>query len=488
MKKVMAILLVVLLTVFFAACQPQGEEINPGLQTATPTQEPTVTNTGDITQPTEIPVNTQESTQEKTPNETPSETTEATTGSTQKATQEATPEVTTQTPTKAPTATVKPTTAKPTTAKPTATATAKPEVTYSPVSGISIANDAVAAEISLDNKVPQNLKAAYNTVKTAFSKANVSGSGEKTVNFSAELTVQELKDVIYYVEVYNPNLFYVNWNNVSYTTSGATGKVKAVTLNCTSAVSQYDAVMNKANQIVTEANKKPNLFERELYIHDWLVKNIQYDKTTENAANVYGALIEGKALCEGYSRAFQYLMNKIGIETVLITGTAGEAHMWNMVKLHGQYYFVDVTHDDPTPDQVIENGKEYLIGHSCFNITTSTIGKTHTIDAKGSRTENGFLRNADLQTCTSTSHNYYYVNGLAVSNMDQFQYVLYENKSVQNVEVYFTGTMPNIEDIKSAVVDFIKATYPGKGYTYTWTSEGSSSVKRNCIRISWAIK
>ncbi len=485
MKKSISFLLAVLLILSLVACQPQGDA---------PTQEPTFAKT---------PINTQEHTQEPTQEVVQETKPMDTQVLTQEPTQESTPEGT-QSPTAIPTedATMAPTatptkssikaptaTAKPTTAKPIVTATANPGNPYSPVSGITIANDPVAAAINLDSKVPQNLKAAYNAVKNAFSKEKISGSGEKTVDLSEHgLTVENLMDVVYYVQSYNPQLFYVNWNHVSYMTSGRTGKVVDVTLNCTSAVSQYDAVMAKAKQIVAEANKKSNLFERELYIHDWLVKNIKYDKTTENCANMYGALIEGKALCEGYSRTFQYLMNQIGIETVLITGYAGEGHMWNMIKLYGDHYFVDVTHDDPIPDKAIGAGEDHLIGHSCFNITTSTIGKTHTPDAKGSRTEKGFLRNADLQTCTKTTYNYYYVKGLAVSNMNQLKYVLYENKSLQNVEVFFIGTMPNIEDIKSTVVDFIKATYPGKGYSYTWTNPTSFSVKRNCIRISWEIK
>ena len=133
--------------------------------------------------------------------------------------------------------------------EPTPTPTAKPGNPYSPVSKVNIANDAVKSAVNLDSKVPQNIKSAYNAVKTAFSKENVSSAGKKTVNLeSFGLTFENLMDVIYYVQSYNPQLFYVNWNNVSYSSYPSTGKVVSVSLNCTAAVSQYDAVMAKFDE------------------------------------------------------------------------------------------------------------------------------------------------------------------------------------------------------------------------------------------------
>lgn len=506
MKKFVSVLLAFLLLLSFAACQQNlgGTEATIGSFTKTPEtmpESPEATPSGAATASGTTAADTTTATPENTTEATaPSVSTSVATHpqqSTQQPTQQQVPTATpmatptpvhtqqvqqTQPQTQPQTATTKPT------QKPTAKPTIKPEVTYTPVSGIAIPNDAVKAAITLDGKVPQNIKEAYNTLKNALSKENVSDSGKKRVSFSSGISVQTLKDAIYYVQNYNPQLFYVDWGHYSYSTSGKSGKVVSVTLTCTDAINQVEEAEAVANQIVTEANKKPNLFERELYVHDWLVKNISYTTKTENCANIYGALVEGKALCEGYSRAFQYLMHKIGIETVLITGSAGGPHMWNMVKLYGDYYFVDVTHDDPLPDADIPDGKEYLIGHSCFNVPAKVLEKTHTIESKGTYDEAGHLYNADLQSCTATTYGYYYVKGLAVDNLEEMQSVLYANKSLQTVEVFFTGSMPAVDDILAAVKAFFKENYPGKGYNYAYTSPDSDSYKRNCIRISWTIK
>ena len=90
-------------------------------------------------------------------------------------------------------------------------------------------------------------------------------------------------------------------------------------------------------------------------VHYWLVNNIEYDSNleAEEPYSISGALTEGKAVCEGYARAFKYIMDGLGIPCVLVSGTATnssgltESHAWNYVYLNYQWYAIDVTWDDP---------------------------------------------------------------------------------------------------------------------------------------------
>lgn len=402
---------------------------------------------------------------------------------TEKSVETAKPQATTKpSATAKPQATVKPVqTAKPqATTKPTTTM--QPQVSYEKVDKVTIANDPVAAEVSLDDKVPANLKAAYTTIKNALSKP----VSKQTIQLPSTITYQELNDVLYYVKNYNPQMFYVDFNQYVYGLED--GKVASVTLTCTASAAEYNALETVANKVVAEANQKANLFEREVYIHDWLVKNVKYDVSSPSCYTAYGAIVEGKAGCEGYARAFQYLANKIGIETVLITGSVDGEHMWNMVKLYGEYYFVDVTHDDPAPDVTIKDGQEYKINRSCLNVSTKIIEQTHDIDAKNSRSPEGFLQNADLQNCTATKYQYYNVRGLSVSNMSQLKYVLNENKALPNIEVFFEGNMPTLDEAVEAFKEFMAEQYPGEDYYYATTAESASVYQRNVIRFTWMTK
>ena len=91
-------------------------------------------------------------------------------------------------------------------------------------------------------------------------------------------------------------------------------------------------------------------------VHDYLVLNCSYDTrvTTNNAPHdsftAYGALINKVAVCQGYTAAFQLMMQKLGIPGIVVQSTAMN-HTWNLVRYEGNWYHVDVTWDDPIPDQ-----------------------------------------------------------------------------------------------------------------------------------------
>lgn len=82
-----------------------------------------------------------------------------------------------------------------------------------------------------------------------------------------------------------------------------------------------------------------------LYVHDRLAGHITYyeGKNTRYGRNIYDAFADGSSVCVGYSLAFQYFMDKLGIPCVNVTSPD---HIWNMVKVDGQWYNVDVTWDD----------------------------------------------------------------------------------------------------------------------------------------------
>ena len=88
-------------------------------------------------------------------------------------------------------------------------------------------------------------------------------------------------------------------------------------------------------------------------LHDRLAAQVMYDGSAANAHDAYGALVDGKAVCEGYAKAFQYLLQKAGMQSFLITGSStnpvsgtAEGHAWNVVRVAGEYYHVDTVWDD----------------------------------------------------------------------------------------------------------------------------------------------
>ena len=93
-------------------------------------------------------------------------------------------------------------------------------------------------------------------------------------------------------------------------------------------------------------------------IHDYLVNNCAYalDRDVSLYSTTDVLLDEGLAQCQGYSEAFTALCLLSGVESRVICGTStfgfGEGgHAWNQVKVASIWYHIDVTWDDPIPDQ-----------------------------------------------------------------------------------------------------------------------------------------
>ncbi|MCH5198279.1 MAG: hypothetical protein J1E34_05165 [Oscillospiraceae bacterium] len=105
-----------------------------------------------------------------------------------------------------------------------------------------------------------------------------------------------------------------------------------------------------------KGNKSLTDLEKVLLIHDRIAASIEYDyddylaKTLDRSVyNMYGVLGNKTAVCEGYSLANIYLLEKVGIKAVYCSsGTL--SHAWNIVYINGRPYHVDVTHDDPVWD------------------------------------------------------------------------------------------------------------------------------------------
>ena len=149
-------------------------------------------------------------------------------------------------------------------------------------------------------------------------------------------------------------------------------------------------------------------YDKELYLHDALIKKVTYTYSKLEEQNGYTTLVEGKGVCAGYAFALQYLLMRAGIQSYYVVGYARENHAWNLAKIDGEWYYVDATWDDP-----LYNGSDdpYSPYYSYFNITTNKLKEDHT--------PSGTPYNVPLENCTATAANYYTVNShLVVSTKD----------------------------------------------------------------------
>ena len=113
----------------------------------------------------------------------------------------------------------------------------------------------------------------------------------------------------------------------------------------------------KAQSLIAQAREiDPDPEAVELWIHDWICQNVEYDSPFEyvypedfvglDELTCVGAILNGKANCQGYTDAFYLMGTLAGLEVYVMFGVAGGGHCWNGVRLDGKTYLVDTTFDD----------------------------------------------------------------------------------------------------------------------------------------------
>ena len=163
-----------------------------------------------------------------------------------------------------------------------------------------------------------------------------------------EVRAEQFYTVFEAVSGDHPELF---WMETSYKCKIAPdGKIAQVSLvfndladHLESAKLQFELA---GSEILTGAESLATDLEKELYVHDVLAGKADYLVASERNQSAYSALVDGSTVCAGYSRAFQYLLQQLGIPCYYCTGFSGEDHAWNILYVDGKYRNVDVTWDD----------------------------------------------------------------------------------------------------------------------------------------------
>ncbi|ETR74623.1 MAG: transglutaminase-like protease [Candidatus Magnetoglobus multicellularis str. Araruama] len=158
------------------------------------------------------------------------------------------------------------------------------------------------------------------------------------------------------------------------TMNGYDSNVEVIfTMKYLTTAEQEQQVNDRVAEILNEIISQDMTYEEiEKAIHDWVVKNVQYD-TSGQEHSAYAALFLGKTVCQGYALLMYKMLTEAGIETKIIDGTADDgSHAWNMVNICGNWFHVDATWNDPIPDQPDR------VLYTYYNLNDSQIEGDHT--------------------------------------------------------------------------------------------------------------
>lgn len=216
----------------------------------------------------------------------------------------------------------------------------------------------------------------------------------------------------------HPELFYVE----GYSYTSYTRGEKTVAVEFTGTYSQdFDTVLARKREIEREVDRvlagapdTEDEYEKIKYAYETLIGETDYDLDSRENQNIYSVFVGHSSVCQGYAKAFQYLMNRMGVECALVQGKVretGEGHAWNLVSSNGNYYYVDTTWGDISY-QSEQSGEQGLpqISYDYLCITTEQMERTHVLEGA-----------AGMPECKADADNYYVREDALFAEYDKAQ-------------------------------------------------------------------
>jgi hypothetical protein len=224
----------------------------------------------------------------------------------------------------------------------------------------------------------------------------------------------------------------------------------------------------KQANVIIDSIIKPGMsdYEKTLAVHDHIIKNSEYDQLNADLGSVppeeheaYGVLVKGIGVCDSYAKAMKLLLEKSGVQCLLVEGTTVEDaasvdHAWNIVKLEDEYYHIDATWNDTE------------LSYQYFNLNDEAIRKTHQWDR------------SRYPLCGGVKYNYFEYNKLVAGNRAEAISMLTKAVSNRDRRLLF-----RISDYSAAAYDIeemirraSEKTRPGQGISAKWIINDSLGI------------
>ena len=231
----------------------------------------------------------------------------------------------------------------------------------------------------------------------------------------------------------HPELFFVE--GCSYTRYTRGERTTAIefsgtyTMDRETAAKRLEEIDAAASRILSGISPDAGDYEKVKYVYDTLIRETDYELGAPDNQNIYSVFVNHVSVCQGYAKATQYLLNRLGVECTLVLGTvdAGEGHAWNLVKVEGDYYFVDTTWGDASyrteegqGDAEETDFKVPEVNYDYLNVTTAELLRTHTLGGE-----------VEMPLCTQVKANYYVREKALFSAYDEEQLQELFNKALE---------------------------------------------------------
>ena len=260
-------------------------------------------------------------------------------------------------------------------------------------------------EYYYDN-LPEELHEPYREIYVHIMKNEDSGP------LYSGIGVDDFWKTYYAVLADHPEIFWID-TSAQIQESGLTRQVVSYDLDTTVPADGRAAMKQRlesaADVCIGQIPAGASDYEKIKFVYEYIINTTEYDSYGADNQNIQSVLLNQRSVCAGYSKAFQYILNRMGLFCTYITGTikSGGDHGWNMVRIDDQYYYVDVTWGDPVFANQMDGAGSHAMNYNYLCCTEYDLFKTHTPDGS-----------IPLPSCTMDNYNYYVMNNMYYETFD----------------------------------------------------------------------
>ena len=269
---------------------------------------------------------------------------------------------------------------------------------------------------------------------------------ERTVKFGREIPSDDLDTLMFLLNYDCPEFIQLNGDYEPIYTDETYQNSSGVRLTYNMREETYEEYRNELclffENLKADLSEKTEI-EKEKYVYDMIFENCIYNDKQAYSGTVYGTLINHISRCEGICKSFMWCMRELGIECMCVSGIPKweadaeySGHSWNIIKINGEYYQLDLTIDNL---RLFESDVKYQ-NYGFFNVNDKFNDETHEIY--------DFYKQLGVPECISEKANYHTMNGLFIYADDdveeQFKNILENNffdETIDNVPIKFE-TLP----------------------------------------------
>lgn len=237
----------------------------------------------------------------------------------------------------------------------------------------------------------------------------LNGVRERKENFYVTLADDDAVNRIYHAVLKDhPELFWAHNREKIYKTTYTDGDYCTFSpgyIYTEAEIKEIRSAMEEAYQnVLAQIPEGADDYEKVQTVYTYVIDNTAYQESNDDQS-IAGTFWKKEAVCAGYAGAVQYLLERLGVSCIYVDGSAAgstEGHAWNIVKLDGEYYYVDATNGDQ-PD-FLNGDAAQLVEHKT---TVYDYLCPFPLEYESVYTASSEFK---VPECTSTAMNFYVLN------------------------------------------------------------------------------